>query len=139
FFRRVYLKQTSGKPKRIALPADALRAAGSDPAKLLYVLISHGHIDHAGGMVDLPGVTAMMSSEEWAFMQRIAPRKTIAVIPAHEKTLEGRVKEIEWSGNAYETFDDSADLFGDGSVVAVKLSGHTPGSIGTFVNVAPGN
>jgi glyoxylase-like metal-dependent hydrolase (beta-lactamase superfamily II) len=30
-------------------------------------------------------------------------------------------------------------LLGDGTVVAVKLFGHTPGSIGVFVNVSPGH
>jgi glyoxylase-like metal-dependent hydrolase (beta-lactamase superfamily II) len=37
----------------------------------------------------------------------------------------------------YETFDQSYDLFHDGSVVIVPLPGHTPGSLGVFVNLAP--
>lgn len=135
--RRAFLKQTSGRAKRIALPADALRGVGSDPSRLLFVILSHGHIDHAGGMVDLPGVKAMLSPAEWKFMQEVGPKKTIAVIPAHEKTLEGRTEEIAWQDVPYETFDRSFDVFGDGSVVIVPLPGHTPGSIGTFVN-APG-
>lgn len=135
--RHFYLGQTSGRMKRKMLPADALRAAGVEPSELLYVLLSHGHIDHAGGMIDLPGVKAMMAKEEWDWMQATAPKKTIQVVPAHEKTLEGRVETIAWTNTPYETFDESADLFGDGSVVVVKLFGHTPGSIGTFVNVSP--
>ena len=38
---------------------------------------------------------------------------------------------------AYETFDESADLVGDGSIVVVKLNGHTPGHVGVFVNLSP--
>ena len=38
---------------------------------------------------------------------------------------------------AYETFDESADLYKDGSVVVVPLRGHTPGSVGIFVNLSP--
>jgi glyoxylase-like metal-dependent hydrolase (beta-lactamase superfamily II) len=34
-------------------------------------------------------------------------------------------------------FDESADFWGDGTVVAVPLHGHTPGSIGVFVNLSP--
>ena len=37
----------------------------------------------------------------------------------------------------YETFDESADLYKDGSVVVVPFRGHTPGSVGIFVNVSP--
>src|SRR4051812_7687595 len=90
--RHIYLSQTSGRAKRKALPADAMRADGVDPKDLLYALLSHGHVDHAGGMVDLPGVKAKMSADEWTFMQRLAPKKTISVIPAHEKTLRDRVE-----------------------------------------------
>ena len=34
-------------------------------------------------------------------------------------------------------FDESADLYRDGSVVVVPLRGHTPGSVGVFVNLSP--
>jgi N-acyl homoserine lactone hydrolase len=40
---------------------------------------------------------------------------------------------LELQAAPYEIFDRHADLFGDGSVVVVPLSGHTPGSVGVFV------
>jgi len=36
-------------------PAGALRAVGEDPASIDYVVLSHLHYDHAGGMVDAAG------------------------------------------------------------------------------------
>jgi glyoxylase-like metal-dependent hydrolase (beta-lactamase superfamily II) len=36
-------------------PAAALRAVGEDPASIDYVVLSHLHYDHAGGMVDAAG------------------------------------------------------------------------------------
>jgi glyoxylase-like metal-dependent hydrolase (beta-lactamase superfamily II) len=36
-------------------PAAALRALGEDPAKIDFVVVSHLHYDHAGGMVDAAG------------------------------------------------------------------------------------
>jgi glyoxylase-like metal-dependent hydrolase (beta-lactamase superfamily II) len=37
-------------------PAAALRAVGVDPASIDFVVVSHLHYDHAGGMVDAEGV-----------------------------------------------------------------------------------
>ena len=36
-------------------PAEALRAVGEDPAAIDFVVVSHLHYDHAGGMVDADG------------------------------------------------------------------------------------
>src|SRR5918999_5740250 len=36
-------------------PAEALRAVGEDPASINYVVVTHLHYDHAGGMVDTFG------------------------------------------------------------------------------------
>jgi N-acyl homoserine lactone hydrolase len=44
---------------------------------------------------------------------------------------------LRFSPQPYETFDESADLYKDGSVVVVPLRGHTPGSAGIFVNLSP--
>jgi N-acyl homoserine lactone hydrolase len=121
-----------------AIPApDAVRARGADPERLAWVILSHAHIDHAGGMVDLPRVPVLVPRAEIDFFAEYRDQKTRKVIPAHAYAVQGRTTAIQFQPKPYETFDESADLFGDGSIVMVKLSGHTPGSVGTFVNVSP--
>jgi glyoxylase-like metal-dependent hydrolase (beta-lactamase superfamily II) len=71
------------------------------------------------------------------FTARYRDAKTIEVVPAEAKGMDARVHALRFDSKPYETFDESADIFGDGSVVVVKLPGHTPGSIGTFVNLSP--
>ncbi|WP_394839738.1 MBL fold metallo-hydrolase [Pendulispora rubella] len=115
---------------------DAVRAAGADPAKLTWAIPSHAHIDHAGGLVDLPGVPVLLPQEEIDFFAEYGTQKTRKVIPAHARAVQGRTTAIHFEKKPYETFDESADVFGDGSIVIVKLPGHTPGSIGTFVNAS---
>src|SRR5205814_6513583 len=44
---------------------------------------------------------------------------------------------LRFEPTPYETFDESTDLYGDGSVVVVPLRGHTPGSVGIFLNLSP--
>jgi glyoxylase-like metal-dependent hydrolase (beta-lactamase superfamily II) len=44
---------------------------------------------------------------------------------------------LRFDPTPYETFGESADLYRDGSVIVVPLRGHTPGSVGIFVNLSP--
>jgi len=61
-------------------------------------------------------------------------RGTFAVVREHADAVGARGKMLAIGPTPYETFDASLDYFGDGSVVFVPLFGHTPGSLGTFVN-----
>jgi N-acyl homoserine lactone hydrolase len=121
----------------VQLAPEALRAAGADPQRLRWVLLSHAHVDHAGGLVDLPDVPVLLAKEEMDFVDQHANDESIHVVPAHAHAALGRSTPLTFAARPYETFDESADVFGDGSVVVVKLAGHTPGSIGTFINVSP--
>jgi glyoxylase-like metal-dependent hydrolase (beta-lactamase superfamily II) len=124
-----------GLKPRAPLPR-LLEPLGVNPARLL-VILSHSHLDHAGGLVDLPPVPVLVPQEERSYL---ADRDNWArgfVMPAHAVLLlDGRIVPIEFAAEKYETFGESFDLFHDGSVVIVPLHGHTPGSVGVFVNVS---
>jgi glyoxylase-like metal-dependent hydrolase (beta-lactamase superfamily II) len=132
-----FLAQLPGSNITVRTAPDALRAVGLDPDALFGVLLSHAHVDHAGGLVDLPKAPVFLAPPERAFFASTLVKRSPDVVPAHARAIEGRTHELEFANGPYETFDESADLFGDGSVVVVKLYGHTPGSIGTFVNLSP--
>jgi glyoxylase-like metal-dependent hydrolase (beta-lactamase superfamily II) len=138
FFARMFLKYGPGANRVVATPAQALRRAGEDPGRLLAVAISHVHADHAGGLVDLPRVPVVLDPRELDFLRRLRASGTAQVVPAHAAAIEGRARPLAFAAVAYENFDESADYFGDGSVVFARLSGHTPGSVATFVNLGDG-
>jgi glyoxylase-like metal-dependent hydrolase (beta-lactamase superfamily II) len=48
------------------------------------------------------------------------------------------VEKLTFAGPAYEGFDASQDLLGDGSIIAVPTPGHTSGSTSYFVNSGNG-
>lgn len=121
----------------VATAPEALRKVGEEPSLLKAIVLSHVHADHAGGIIDLPKTPVVLSPEEIAFSASQKDRGGFAVLRAHALALEGRSKPIEFTPTPYENFDQSADYYGDGSVVFVPLFGHTPGSIGTFVNRSP--
>lgn len=87
--------------------------------------------------MDLPKAPVLLPREEIDFVSLERETKGIHVVNAHARRLDGRATAIAFEAKPYQTFDESFDVFGDGAVVVVKLFGHTPGSVGTFVSLSP--
>jgi N-acyl homoserine lactone hydrolase len=106
---------------------------GLDPNLIKTIILSHSHWDHISGAEDFANAEVLLSREEASFVAGLSQTELI-------KKLEGRLRlrAIEISGPPYENFDRSLDLYGDGSIELVPLEGHTPGSIGMFVNLRSG-
>lgn len=96
----------------------SLTSAGVEPGQITDILISHGHGDHVGGLVDaagtlrFPNATIRISAAEWSAL------KGDTAMAALVRAITPRVK-----------------TFAPGEVVApnitaVDISGHTPGHSG---------
>jgi glyoxylase-like metal-dependent hydrolase (beta-lactamase superfamily II) len=131
------LKFLAGQLKPdVALP-ELLRRVKEDPKNLRWVILSHAHLDHSGGLMDLPPVPVLLSQEESQFAADPRVQAKGNVIAAHVKNFPAPgAPTLRFAPQPYETFDESDDLYRDGSVVVVPLRGHTPGSVGIFVNLA---
>ena len=136
FLDRKWLELLPGSNRVVATAPAALSALGVD-LEHLTVVPSHAHVDHLGGLVDLPRAKVLMPQEEITWAASHEHDRYVHVVATQARALAGRVSPLAFTAGPYETFDESADLFGDGSVVVVKLFGHTPGSVGVFVNVSP--
>jgi N-acyl homoserine lactone hydrolase len=137
FLPRQLLRSVQGGGDVVASAPEALRRVGEDPLQLKAIVLSHIHGDHAGGIMDLPGTPVILAPEELAYASQEKNKGGFDVIRAHALAVEARAQPIQFTATPYENFDRSADLYGDGSIVFVPLGGHTPGSIGTFVNRSP--
>lgn len=132
------LKSLAGELKPASPLPQLLRQIGEDPAKLRWAILSHVHLDHAGGLMDLPKMPVLLTREELQFANDPGVQAKGFVIAAHvQKFPSVAAPTLKFDPTPYETFDESADLYKDGSVVAVPLRGHTPGSVGIFVNLSP--
>ncbi len=138
FLLSLKLKNLAGQLNpEVPLP-ELMRLVGGDPSKIRWVVLSHVHLDHAGGLMDLPRVPVLLTREELLFAFDPAVQSKGLVVPAHTQRFPpADSPTLKFDPHPYETFDESTDLYGDGSVVVVPLRGHTPGSVGIFVNLDP--
>ena len=97
---------------------DGLTALGFDPADIKYVVISHAHLDHAGGAKYLQerfGAQVVMAEADWALLDRQnpawKPARDVVATDGHTLTL------------------------GDTTVTLHLTPGHTEGTISTLVPV----
>jgi glyoxylase-like metal-dependent hydrolase (beta-lactamase superfamily II) len=132
------LRLLAGQLKPDVPLSEMLRRVNEDPSKLRWVILSHTHLDHSGGLMDLPRLPVLLTQEELQFAANPAVQAKGFVIAAYmQKFPPPSAPTLRFDPQPYETFDESADLYKDGSVVVVPLRGHTPGSVGVFVNLSP--
>ncbi|WP_240201790.1 MBL fold metallo-hydrolase [Pseudomonas sp. PDNC002] len=98
------------------------------------ILLSHAHWDHASGLSDFPDVPVWAPYEEINYAHIAQPP---AVFPSQ---FRHPVKwmPLQFDSGPFLSYDESLDLFGDGSLVLVPMRGHTPGSMGLFITLDDG-
>ena len=107
---------------------NAIGALGVKPEDISYVILSHLHLDHAGGVGHFPNAKYIVQKDEIhyayvpdSFMRGAYIRKDFD-------------KPVDWMF-LYGWEDDCFDLFGDGAIQTVFTPGHTPGHQALLVNL----
>jgi N-acyl homoserine lactone hydrolase len=114
--------------------APQLRALGLDPSDVRWLVLSHLHTDHVGGVKDFPQADVVVHAPEWSRARGLAGRIR-GYLPQHWPAgIKPRLVELE--GRPVGPFPASHDLLGDGTLTLVPLPGHTPSHIGLL---APGH
>ncbi len=135
FARNNWINRTLLAYEQLNPARDQLEAAGYSADDIDFILPSHLHWDHLGGLPDFPGLPVMI------LPGALEEAKTHGEPPAFlAEQLEGERewRQIELDNASYNGFDRSLDLFADGTLVLVDLSGHTAGQVGMFVNLPSG-
>lgn len=112
-------------------PVVALRAVGEDPATIDYVVLSHLHYDHAGGMVDHSGRPVFSNA------RYVVQRDEAEAAHGDELRLQG-IMEVEQL-DAVRAAGQLAEVNGAVELVqgvrVVRTGGHTRGSQAVLIGV----
>jgi glyoxylase-like metal-dependent hydrolase (beta-lactamase superfamily II) len=138
FPQRLYRWLTPPNISEATSAATQLARFGLAPADIRWVVLSHFHGDHIAGLHAFPGakiacsqrgLEAARSGPAWsALMGGILRGLIPADIEMRTRFFEDRPRVA--LPPAFAPFDVGADLFGDGSLLAVELPGHCPGHWG---------
>ena len=105
-------------------PVAALRAVGEDPASIDYVVVTHLHYDHAGGMLDASGRPAFPNA------RYVVQRDEAEAAHGDELRLQG-IMEVEQL-DAIRAAGQLAEVNGEVELVSgvrvLRTGGHTRGS-----------
>jgi glyoxylase-like metal-dependent hydrolase (beta-lactamase superfamily II) len=104
-----------------------LIANEQEPDRIDFVVLSHIHFDHVGGLSEVPNATVIIQRKEW-----VANTKG----DQDPDTLHPR-KDFDL-GHKLMLIDGEHDLFGDGSVVCIPTPGHTVGHQSLKVRLSTG-
>jgi N-acyl homoserine lactone hydrolase len=107
--------------------AAQLSRLGIRPADVRWVVLSHLHTDHVGGVGAFRSAEVLVSRTEWERATGIRGRVR-GYLPQHwPKGLVPRLVDLD--GPSTGPFAGSYDVAGDGQLVLVGTPGHTPGHL----------
>lgn len=111
--------------------APQLRALGIEPGAVRWLVMTHMHGDHAGGLSHFPGTEIVISATEASMaLSRTGPMN--GYLNGHYPSwLDPR--RVEFDGDPWEGFDASVPLTSDGAVRLVPTPGHTKGHLSVVV------
>lgn len=98
------------------------------PEDIDYVILSHLHLDHAGGVGAFPNAQYIVHKREveWGFSPECSQKGAYI--------MEDIDKNINWH-KLENKFGEAFDLFKDGAIQIYPTPGHTPGHLSVLINM----
>jgi metallo-beta-lactamase class B len=121
------LIDASEEPDMVLHVIDSIKKAGFDPKDIKAILISHGHIDHWGGIArvkELSGAPVYAVEEDWQMIEQAASRPGRNGAPPPRAPKRERV-----------IHDGDTLTIGDTTLKLYVTPGHTPGVMSTEFTV----
>lgn len=112
---------------------ERLAALGYKPSDIDYLLLSHLHCDHVSGLKQVKDAKNILVSEPEL---RIANKLPMVYLPHEWKGVN--LQTYQYDHTDLGPFNESFDLFGDGSIVQIHTPGHASGMSATRIQGSDG-
>ena len=112
---------------------ERLAALGYKPSDIDYLLLSHLHCDHVSGLKQVKDAKNILVSEPEL---RIANKLPMVYLPHEWKGVN--LQTYQYDHTDIGPFNESFDLFGDGSIVQIHTPGHASGMSATRIQGSDG-
>lgn len=120
-------------------PADEaaaqLAGAGIEPGRVRWVVLTHMHTDHVGGIGAFARAEVFVSRTEWEPAQGFGGRLRGYLPQYWPPAIHPHV--VDFTGPSVGPFASSYDVASDGRLLFVPLPGHTRGHAALLVRVDP--
>lgn len=122
-------------------PASQLEKYGINPTEIKYIIISHFHADHVGGLWEFPNAQFICFQSAYNAVKNLRGWNAVkagflpGLIPYN---FPERVIYVEDTKNIqlppdFSPFITGFDIFADNSLIAVELPGHATGQLGLIL------
>lgn len=111
--------------------AAQLIALGISPQDIRWVILSHLHTDHVGGLAAFGAAEVFVTRREWERAGGLYGRIRGYLPQYWPAGVEPRLLDLDTGG--FAPFPGSYDLAGDGTLAIVATPGHTPGHASLLV------
>lgn len=126
-------------PPQAALAAQ-LRRDGIAPEDIAWIVVSHLHGDHIGGLADFPRARIACSRDAWDDLQARSRLGALRIGLLPTLLAHWKLTPPQWFEDQSEvalpaplaSFARGRDLFGDASLLLVPLPGHAAGHFGAL-------
>jgi glyoxylase-like metal-dependent hydrolase (beta-lactamase superfamily II) len=108
-----------------------LRTLGIAPTDVRWLVMTHLHTDHAGGLAHFPGVDTLVSRAEYA--AALGWRGRVVGYPSNRWPSGFAPRLLDFVDRPYGPFTGSLPLTRAGDVVLVPTPGHTRGHLSVIV------
>lgn len=120
-----------------------LKDLGISPEDVNYIIISHFHADHISGLNDFINAKYIYLKSDFDKIKNLTGIKALlngflpGLIPkdfeSRSLKIDDKYKTSNFNSQIEALFENSYNLFGDGSIIAVDLPGHTSAQMGLYL------